>query len=250
MLEFKNISKDYGGVQAVKAVDLVVRSNRTTVLIGPSGCGKSTLLRMAVGLIRPDAGTIRFDGGEIAAGNIRAIRRRIGYVIQQGGLFPHCTARKNITLLARHVGWTGERIDARLKTLSDLTHFPETGLDRYPAQLSGGQCQRVGLMRALMLDPDLLLLDEPFGALDPMIRRTLQEELREIFKTLKKTVLMVTHDLEEAGYFGDEIVLMRQGSIVQQGTLRDLHEAPAEEFVKRFVAAQRGLGSSTNRGVP
>jgi len=248
MLVFEDVSKRYDDVRALDGVDLAPRPDRTTVLIGPSGCGKSTLLRMAVGLIRPDAGRITFDGEEIGAGNIRSIRRRIGYVIQEGGLFPHCTARKNVTLLAERLGWDRERIEERLKLLCALTHFPVDGLGRYPAQLSGGQSQRVSLMRALMLDPDLLLLDEPFGALDPMIRHNLQEELRGIFERLEKTVMMVTHDLEEAAYFADRIVLMREGRIVQKGALDDLKRRPAERFVREFIESQRGLGSQPGGG--
>jgi osmoprotectant transport system ATP-binding protein len=166
-------------------------------------------------------------------------------VIQDGGLFPHLTARGNTALVARYLGWDGERIDSRLNELVELTHFPSDGLGRYPAQLSGGQRQRVSLMRALMLDPDVLLMDEPLGALDPMIRSNLQEELRTIYRTLGKTVVMVTHDLAEAGYFGDTIVLMREGRVVQVGSFRDLLDSPADAFVTEFVNAQRSpLGAS------
>jgi osmoprotectant transport system ATP-binding protein len=250
MLEFKQVSKQYGDVRALGRIDLSIRANGTTVLIGPSGCGKSTLLRMAVGLLRPDHGSITFNGNEIDSGNILAIRRKIGYVIQEGGLFPHCNARDNVTLMARYLKWPKERTESRLHILCALTHFPEGGLGRYPAELSGGQRQRVCLMRALMLDPDLLLLDEPFGALDPMIRHSLQEELGEIFRELRKTVLMVTHDLAEAAYFADDIVLMRKGSIVQQGTFDELYSSPADTFVTSFIDAQRGLMDSLNGGAP
>jgi osmoprotectant transport system ATP-binding protein len=164
----------------------------------------------------------------------------MGYVIQEGGLFPHLTTRENITLMASYLGWPQPRIKDRVAQLTELTRFPEDGLGRYPAQLSGGQRQRVSLMRALMLDPELLLMDEPLGALDPLIRADLQEELRAIFRKLSKTVLMVTHDLGEAAYLGDTIVLMRKGEIVQQGVLGDLVRSPADPFVTRFVNAQRG----------
>jgi osmoprotectant transport system ATP-binding protein len=172
--------------------------------------------------------------------NVVAARRRMGYVIQEGGLFPHLTAGQNVTLMARHLGWKPDLIDDRVDELTALTHFPATGLDRYPVQLSGGQRQRVSLMRALMLDPEILLLDEPLGALDPMIRAELQGELREIFRTLGKTVVLVTHDMGEAAYLGDTIVLLRGGRIVQSGTLPDLVHAPADDFVHRFLSAQRG----------
>ncbi len=239
MLALEGVSKGYDGTTALHPTDLAPAPGRTTVLIGPSGCGKSTLLRLMIGLIRPDAGTVRFDGEVLTPENVGAARQRMGYVIQEGGLFPHLTARENVTLMARHLGWPRPRLDARVAELAELAQLPEDRLDAYPVQLSGGQRQRVGLMRALMLDPDVLLLDEPLGALDPMIRAGLQQDLRAIFRRLRKTVVMVTHDMGEAGYFGDAIVLLRAGRIVQQGTLRDLVRAPAEPFVEAFVNAQR-----------
>ena len=165
----------------------------------------------------------------------------MGYVIQDGGLFPHLTARGNVTLMARYIGWSEEKVAARIHELSELTQFPEDGLDRYPAQLSGGQRQRVSLMRALMLDPEVLLLDEPLGALDPMIRAELQRDLAEIFRSLGKTVVLVTHDLPEAGFFGDRVVLLREGTIVQSGAFPDLVSRPASPFVEAFVQAQEPL---------
>jgi osmoprotectant transport system ATP-binding protein len=240
MLELLGVSKSFGAHRAVASTDLKFEEASTTVLIGPSGCGKSTLLRLMIGLLRPDAGTILFDGEPLDGTNLTAARRRMGYVIQEGGLFPHLTARRNVTLMASFLGWDRDAVEARMDELSALTHFPTGRLDRYPAELSGGQRQRVGLMRALMLDPEILLLDEPLGALDPMIRAELQEELREIFRTLGKTVVLVTHDMGEAGHLGDTLVLMRKGSVVQRGSLRDLVELPGDEFVRRFVNAQRG----------
>lgn len=239
MLELSAVSKRFGETQAVQPTDLAVPEAQTTVLIGPSGCGKSTLLRLMIGLIRPDDGVVRFEGDELTPQNAVLLRRKMGYVIQDGGLFPHLTARGNATLMARFLKWHHEKINKRLDELVELTHFPRDGLDRYPAELSGGQRQRVSLMRALMLDPDMLLLDEPLGALDPMIRSNLQEELREIFKRLGKTVVMVTHDLGEAGFFGHCIVLMRGGRIIQQGTLPELMNTPADPFVSEFIRAQR-----------
>jgi osmoprotectant transport system ATP-binding protein len=168
----------------------------------------------------------------------------MGYVIQDGGLFPHLTAEENVGLMARHLKWDRNRIDERIAALAELTLFPLDGLSRYPAQLSGGQKQRVSLMRAIMLDPEVLLLDEPLGALDPMIRADLQNELREIFRQLGKTVVMVTHDIHEAGYFGDSIVLMREGQVVQRATLADLLSHPADPFVTRFINAQRTPGET------
>jgi osmoprotectant transport system ATP-binding protein len=239
MLELQRVTKSYGGRPALRPTDLTIPAGRTTVLIGPSGCGKSTLLRLMIGLVRPDTGTVRFARMEVRPDNALELRRRMGYVVQDGGLFPHLTARGNITLLARYLGWEKRRIDARLAELIVLTRFPADGLDRYPVQLSGGQRQRVGLMRALLLDPDVLLLDEPLGALDPIVRSELQADLRQIFRALGKTVVLVTHDLGEAGFFGDLIVLLRDGQVVQQGTLADLVKAPAEPFVTRFVNAQQ-----------
>ncbi len=213
----------------------------TLVLIGASGSGKSTLLRIMLGLIRPDGGEVRFDELRLSRENVRGLRRRMGYVIQEGGLFPHLTARENVTLMARHVGWEAYRIEARLAELVALTRFPEDGLDRYPRELSGGQRQRVSLMRALALDPDALFLDEPLGALDPMIRADLQDELRDIFRDLGKTVVLVTHDLAEARHFADEIVLLDEGEMIQRGTFEDLRDRPASPFVTRFVRAHRAL---------
>jgi osmoprotectant transport system ATP-binding protein len=171
------------------------------------------------------------------------LRRRIGYVIQEGGLFPHLTARANVLLMARHIGKSQEETHNRLLELSELTRFSEKLLPRYPLELSGGQRQRVSLMRALMLSPELLLLDEPLGALDPLVRASLQKDLKEIFTRLGQTVVFVTHDLAEAIYFADDIVLMNEGRIVQKGTITDLRERPADPFVSEFINAQRGIAS-------
>jgi len=248
MLELRGVSKSFGTHLAVAPTDLSATVASTTVLIGPSGCGKSTLLRLMIGLLWPDTGEVVFDGRALAADTLPAVRRRMGYVIQEGGLFPHLTARGNAVLMARHIGWHRDEIDARLRELCELTHFPSEGLDRYPVQLSGGQRQRVGLMRALMLDPEVLLLDEPLGALDPMIRAELQADLKEIFRALGKTVVLVTHDMGEAGHLGDALVLMREGRVVQRGSLRDLVESPSDEFVSRFVNAQRATADVLGAG--
>lgn len=240
VFELRAVSKKFGRTQAVRRIDLAIPPGRSTVLIGPSGCGKSTLLRLMIGLIKPDAGDVRFEGAAITSQNVLALRRRMGYVIQDGGLFPHLTARGNVTLMARYLGQREHDVQARLDELVELTRFPPDALERFPAQLSSGQRQRVSLMRALMLDPHALLLDEPLGALDPMIRSELQTDLRRIFQTLGKTVVMVTHDMGEAGYFGDVIVLMRAGSVVQSGSLQDLIDSPADPFVSKFISAQRG----------
>lgn len=241
MFELSGIFKKFGELQALKDVDLSVPDGQTTVLIGPSGCGKSTLIRLMVGLVWPDVGTVTFEGQALTPGNVLALRQKMGYVIQQGGLFPHLTAQGNVVLMANYLGWAQNRVDARVEELAALTHFPKDGLGRFPGELSGGQQQRVGLMRALMLDPDVLLLDEPLGALDPMIRADLQGDLRSIFQTLGKMVVMVTHDMGEAGFFGDQVVLMREGEVVQVGDVKALVESPEDEFVTRFINAQRSL---------
>ena len=243
LVKLEDVSKRYGEAIALYPTNLSVESGKTTVLIGPSGCGKSTLLRLMISLIEPDSGSIEFDGKPVTHDNINALRRRIGYVIQEGGLFPHLTARANVLLMARHIGKSEKETHNRLLELCELTRFSEKLLPRYPVELSGGQRQRVSLMRALMLSPELLLLDEPLGALDPLVRAALQKDLKEIFARLGQTVLFVTHDLGEAIYFADEIVLMNEGQIVQKGTITDLREKPADPFVREFINAQRGIAS-------
>ncbi len=241
MFELVGAGMKYGEAWALQPTDLRLLAAKTTVLIGPSGCGKSTILRLLTGLAIPTSGTVRFDGTKMTRDAVGTVRRRLGYMIQEGGLFPHLSAEGNVTLMARHLGWQVRQIRARLDELCTLTHFPPAALLRYPAQLSGGQRQRVSLMRALMLDPKALLLDEPLGALDPMIRAELQDDLRQIFRTLGKTVVLVTHDLAEAAFFGDEIVLLREGRVVQRGPVAELAHSPAEPFVSEFVRAQSRL---------
>ena len=247
MIELKEVSKVYDEREIISSLDLVIAAGRTTILIGPSGCGKSTLLRMIIGLVEPDSGSITINGQELTAKSAVELRRGLGYVTQDGGLFPHISVKENIVLMARYLGWDRLKIDGRLRQLTEITRFPREALDRYPAQLSGGQKQRASLMRALMLDPRIILLDEPMGALDPMVRAELQADLRSIFRTLEKTVVMVTHDLAEAAWFGDEILLMRAGRLVQRGTIQALIHQPAEMFVSQFVSAQRQV-VGINRG--
>lgn len=241
MFELDAVSKHHGATVALDDVDLRIASGGTTALIGPSGAGKSSVLRMLVGLEWPDSGVVRFDGEPLRRDKLLEQRRRIGYVIQEGGLFPHLTAVQNIALLARTLGWSSEKIDARCDELATLCQLPGQALQRYPAELSGGQRQRVGLIRALMLDPPVLLLDEPLGALDPIIRHELQAQMHALFATLHKTVVLVTHDVAEAAYLADTLVLLRAGRIVQQGDARALLQAPVEPFVHEFMTAQRGL---------
>src|SRR3989440_10206011 len=241
LVQLIDVSKRYADAAALHSTNLSIERGKPTVIIGPSGCGKSTLLRLIIRLIEPDSGRIDFGGQPINPENIDALRRRIGYVIQEGGLFPHLTARANVLLMARHIGKSQDEMRAKLLELCELTRFSEKLLPRYPVELSGGQRQRVSLMRALMLSPELLLLDEPLGALDPLVRAALRKDLKEIFARLRQTTLLVTHDLAEAAYLGDEIVLVNEARIVQQGSLADLREKPASNFVSEFINAQRGL---------
>ncbi|MGE3180972.1 MAG: ATP-binding cassette domain-containing protein [Phycisphaerae bacterium] len=237
-IEIEGAFVRFGSTDALSNVSLQVTSGKTVALIGQSGCGKSTLLRSIIGLVRLRNGRVYVRDQIVCDENIREIRRLIGYVIQEGGLFPHLTARQNVALVPQHLKWQAARIDSRVRELADLVSIPVDALDRYPTQLSGGQRQRVSLMRALVLDPAILLLDEPLGALDPIIRSDLQVQLKNIFSRLGKTVVIVTHDLSEAAHFADDIVLMRNGTIAQRGTIADLTEQPADEFVATFIASQ------------
>ena len=244
-IEIENLRKSYDGAVALDVDRLSIESRATLALIGPSGCGKSTLLRLVAGLIEPDRGSVTIAGTRMSRASRRPLQLRMGYVIQEGGLFPHLSARENVALVARDLGWPAARIVERTGELLELTQIPRELLERYPAQLSGGQRQRVALMRALMLDPEVLLLDEPLAALDPMIRSGLQLELRRIFERLRKTVLFVTHDMAEAAYIAGEMAIMRAGNILQRGTLRDLIRNPADPFVTEFIRAQRQLDAAS-----
>jgi len=234
-----NVTVRFGALTALDGVTLEIAQGRTTVLIGPSGCGKSTLLKTILHLVTPESGVVTIDGAVMDARAVNVMRRRMGYVIQDGGLFPHLTARGNVTLMASYLGVADADQAARIETLTALSHFPADAMDRFPAELSGGQRQRVSLMRALMLDPEILLMDEPLGALDPMIRFEMQNELKEIFRTLSKTVVLVTHDMAEAMHFGDTVVLMNEGHIEQVGTGESLVRHPRNDFVARFIRSQR-----------
>lgn len=239
MIGLRNVTKRLGDSFELSVPELNIEAKQAVALIGPSGCGKSTLLRIVMGLIEPDAGEVTVGGNRMTPEAAPALRTSIGYVIQEGALFPHLTAERNVTLVARLRGWDEERIAGRLDTLTGVVGLDRAMLRRYPLELSGGQRQRVGVMRALMLDPPVLVMDEPFGALDPQIRSQVQKEFGEILHRLQKTVLIVTHDMAEAVLLGDEIVLMRAGRIVQRGTVRELLDAPAETFVTEFIQAQR-----------
>lgn len=246
MLTFERVAFEYraGGDRVgagLAAIELSIERGSTTAIVGPSGSGKSTLLKLAIGLLWAREGHVCINGETLAPGNVLALRRHIGYVIQTGGLFPHLSARENVGLMARHLKRSANEIEARVNALAELVQLDRALLERKPLALSGGQRQRVSLMRALMLDPPLLLLDEPLGALDPMVRYELQNDLRRLFAQLGKTVVLVTHDLAEASFFADRIVLLRDGRIVQQGRFEDLAQTPAEPFVTDFLRAQRRL---------
>jgi osmoprotectant transport system ATP-binding protein len=238
MLQFAGVSKAYGGKTVVAPFDLTVETGEVAVLLGPSGCGKTTILRMVAGLVEPTLGEITVDNLKLGNRTLAEVRRRLGYVIQEGGLFPHLTAAGNVAIMARHEGWSKERSAKRLADLVEMTRFPADALDRYPNELSGGQRQRLSLMRALFLSPHVLLLDEPLGALDPMIRAGLQRDLKGVFARTGATVLLVTHDLVEASWFADRVCVLESGRIVQQGTFADIVQRPASEFVREFVNSQ------------
>jgi osmoprotectant transport system ATP-binding protein len=238
MLDFHGVSKAFNGMTVVQPLDLSIKPGEVVVLLGPSGCGKTTILRMVAGLVSPTSGRIIVDATVLSSQAVGAVRRKLGYVIQEGGLFPHLTGLENVTLMARHEGWQRKRIDDRLRELVEMTQFPAAGLSRYPIELSGGQRQRLSLIRALFLSPRILLLDEPLGALDPLIRAGLHRDLREVFAHSGATVLLVTHDLVEASRLADRICVMNAGRIVQQGRFAEILEQPADDFVREFINSQ------------
>ena len=241
MISIKNITKSYNTKQVLKSISIEIPQGKTIALIGPSGCGKSTLLRIIMGLIDADEGDIVIQDKILTKDNILELRQKMGYVIQKGGLFPHLSAKENCSLVAHYVGWDYTRIDQRLSELCDLVRIDKQLLDQKPDNISGGQAQRISLIRALMLDPDIILLDEPLGSIDPLVRHELQGDLKEIFLALNKTVLLVTHDLGEAAFLGNEIVLMKEGEIVQKDSIQNIVKNPASKFVEDFITAQRSL---------
>jgi len=242
MIELDRVTKRYDGRSVVDDLSLTIRSGELCVLLGSSGCGKSTTLRMINRLVTADAGTIRVDGKDIIAFAPEVLRRRIGYAIQSTGLFPHWTVADNIATVPRLLDWPGPRIAARVQELLELFRLdPAAYRGKYPHQLSGGEQQRVGVARALAADPELLLMDEPFAAVDPITRDALQSELLRIHRATGKTIVFVTHDIEEALRLATLIAVMDQGHIVQSATPLDLLEHPASDFVRDFVGRQ-GLG--------
>jgi osmoprotectant transport system ATP-binding protein len=238
VIELDDVEKSYAGRAVLGPLSLRVPAGARLAVVGPSGCGKSTLLRVILGLLEPERGTVTIAGTRLERATKRSLRQRIGYVVQDGGLFPHLTAERNVTLVARHLGWETSRLQERVGVLSEMTGLDSDALSRWPAQLSGGQRQRVGVMRALMLDPPVLLLDEPMGALDAITRGRLQRELSQLFRSLGKTVVLVTHDVAEASFLAEDAVVMRQGRIVQQDSIDALARAPADSFVRELMASR------------
>jgi osmoprotectant transport system ATP-binding protein len=231
-----------GGRPAVRDLTLDVPAGRICVLVGESGSGKTTALRMVNRLVEPTSGEILLDGERVTALEAAQLRRRIGYVIQSVGLMPHMTVAQNAAMVPRLLGWERERIRTRVRELLDLVGLPpDEYLGRYPAQLSGGQQQRVGLVRALAADPRLMLMDEPFSAVDPIVRDRLRQDFLRLHEALPKTVLFVTHDIDEAIQMGDRIAVLRDGELVQEAAPSELLATPADDFVARLVGADRAL---------
>jgi osmoprotectant transport system ATP-binding protein len=246
MLVLEHISKSFDGRMVLSDVSLTIPTGATHALIGSSGSGKTTLLRITLRLIELDRGWVKLNDQPLTTFDPAAWADQIGYVPQEGGLFPHLTGRQNVTLVPRLRGWAPERTQARLAQLQRLVALEAAVLERYPQQMSGGQKQRVAIMRAAMMDPAVMLLDEPMAALDPLIRSTLQQELKSIFQRLGKTVLIVTHDLAEAVFLAEQVTLLHAGKVMQTGAYRDLLRAPADPFVTSFIQAQRSLPAGTD----
>ncbi|ARB38550.1 betaine/proline/choline family ABC transporter ATP-binding protein [Bacillus subtilis] len=246
MLTLENVSKTYkGGKKAVNNVNLKIAKGEFICFIGPSGCGKTTTMKMINRLIEPSAGKIFIDGENIMDQDPVELRRKIGYVIQQIGLFPHMTIQQNISLVPKLLKWPEQQRKERARELLKLVDMGPEYLDRYPHELSGGQQQRIGVLRALAAEPPLILMDEPFGALDPITRDSLQEEFKKLQKTLHKTIVFVTHDMDEAIKLADRIVILKAGEIVQVGTPDDILRNPADEFVEEFIGKERLIQSSS-----
>lgn len=242
MIKLENVTKEYeNGIKAVDSLSLEIEGDKCTILIGPSGCGKTTTLKMINRLIEPKSGRIMVNGMDISEVDPIELRRGIGYCIQEIGLFPHMTVEQNVGVVPSLLKWDREVIKQRVYELLDLVGLdPKEFKDKYPSELSGGQKQRVGVARSLAADPPILLMDEPFGALDPITREKLQDEFVNILQKIKKTVVFVTHDMEEAIRLGDKIAIMREGKIVQHDSPLNIIEKPRGEFVSRFIGKEKG----------
>ena len=242
MIDLKNVFKKYGAITAVNNLSLEVKTGEICVLIGPSGCGKTTTLKMINRLIEPSSGQILIDGRDSSSLKAFELRRGIGYAIQSVGLFPHLSVAENIAVVPKLLGWQKSKIEARVMELLELIGLePKRYANMYPKALSGGQAQRVGVARALAADPSVLLFDEPFGAVDPLTRERLQNEFLDLQRRLKKTVVFVTHDIDEAIKLSDRIAIMKEGNLEQYATPEQMLEQPANAFVRDFIGADRGL---------
>jgi osmoprotectant transport system ATP-binding protein len=240
MVKLEHIHKSYDATTIIKDLNLEIERGKFVVLIGPSGCGKTTTLKMINRLIEPSSGSIFIEGENITLVNPVMLRRKIGYVIQQIGLFPNMTIAQNIEVVPRLLKWPATKRRQRTRELLQLVDMdPDEYIDRYPAQLSGGQQQRIGVLRALAVEPPLILMDEPFGALDPITRETLQDELKKLQRRLNKTIIFVTHDMDEALKMADIIVLMREGEVIQAASPEELLSNPADDFVAEFIGKHR-----------
>jgi osmoprotectant transport system ATP-binding protein len=244
MLELQNISKTFEDRTVLDDVSLLVPKGATHALIGSSGSGKTTLLRITLGLIPFDRGYVKINDQALLSFTQVEWADRIGYVPQDGGLFPHISGMNNVALIAKLRGWRKARIEARVEELRKIVDLDPEILTRFPREMSGGQKQRVSIMRAAMMNPAVMLLDEPMAALDPLIRRSVQQELKSIFQRLDKTVLLVTHDLGEAVFLAEQLTMLHEGRVVQSGSYRDLLLSPANPFVSQFINAQRTLSEA------
>ncbi|MBA8815781.1 osmoprotectant transport system ATP-binding protein [Microbacterium halimionae] len=242
MIEFRSVTKTFpGGTNAVEEFSLKIPAHTTTVFVGSSGCGKTTLLRMINRMVEPSAGAIEIDGEDVSSGDPVGLRRRIGYVMQNAGLMPHFTVADNIATVPVLGGQKRAAARARALELMDTVGLDRAMADRYPAQLSGGQQQRVGVARGLAADPNILLMDEPFGAVDPIVRSELQQELLRLQRDVAKTIVFVTHDIDEAFLLGDQVVILEKGAhVAQVGSPNEIIENPASDFVRSFIGADKG----------
>jgi osmoprotectant transport system ATP-binding protein len=252
MIEFRSVTKTFpDGTHAVDDFSLVIPSRKTTVFVGSSGCGKTTLLRMINRMVEPTSGQVEIDGESVLDGDPVALRRRIGYVMQNSGLMPHFTVIDNVATVLRLTGVSRRDAHARAREMLTTVGLDQSLADRYPSQLSGGQQQRVGVARGLAADPNILLMDEPFGAVDPIVRADLQQELIRLQVELDKTVVFVTHDIDEAFLLGDQVVILDRGArIVQVGSPSEIIENPADAFVEAFIGAERGRRALSVKQTP
>ena len=233
-IEFDRVTKSYHGKAVIHDVSLALPVNTTTAIVGESGSGKSTLLQLVNGLILPDSGSVRIQGCNLDYGQLPRMRRAMGYAVQGAGLFPHLTVRENVTLVARLEGWPAGKTGDRYDQLLALFGLDDELSGRFPYSLSGGQAQRIGLCRAMMLDPPLLLLDEPFSGLDPITRDSIYREMLQLEHTGDRSILLVTHDMSEAARLAGRVVILKQGRVIQQGSLQEIRTSPADDYVRGF----------------